>query len=65
MGIKRVMPWGTGQGEFVEIDEENFDPDFHKPYVEGAAVEDDEGEGEGDDLEDVQPEKPVHAARRK
>lgn len=25
----KVKPWGTGQGEFVEINEKDFDPAVH------------------------------------
>lgn len=25
----RVKPWGEGQGEFVEINAEDFNPDIH------------------------------------
>lgn len=34
MGILKVQPWGEGQGDFVIIDEETFDKDFHKIYEE-------------------------------
>lgn len=26
----KVQPWGEGQGEFVEINADDFDPSFHK-----------------------------------
>ena len=28
----RVMPWGQGQGDFVEINVEDFNPDVHTPF---------------------------------
>jgi hypothetical protein len=28
----KVMPWGKGQGEYVEINAADFDPAKHKPY---------------------------------
>lgn len=37
MAILKVQPWGEGQGDFVIIDEENFDPKFHKLYEEKGA----------------------------
>lgn len=30
----KVNPWGKGQGDFVLINEEDFDPDFHELYGE-------------------------------
>lgn len=36
----KVKPWGKDQGEFVEINAEDFDPSFHKEFVsvgQGAA----------------------------
>ncbi|AZG15422.1 hypothetical protein EHF44_16770 [Cupriavidus pauculus] len=30
------MPWGEDQGDFVLINEEDFDPNVHKRYDEGA-----------------------------
>jgi hypothetical protein len=32
--ILKVKPWGTDQGDFVIIDEKNFDPLFHVLYEE-------------------------------
>lgn len=32
----QVMPWGEDQGDFVVINEEDFDPSVHKRYEEGA-----------------------------
>lgn len=28
----KVKPWGAGQGEFVEINESDFDPTVHTLY---------------------------------
>lgn len=33
----RVKPWGKGQGDFVEINESDFDPKVHVKY-DGPAV---------------------------
>lgn len=30
----KVKPWGNGQGDFVEINEADFDPKVHKPFDE-------------------------------
>lgn len=30
----KVKPWGKGQGDFVEINAEDFDPKQHKLYEE-------------------------------
>lgn len=32
----RVMPWGQGQGDFVEINADDFDPAVHTIYQEGG-----------------------------
>ena len=32
MGTIQVKPWGEGQGDFVLINEEDFDKDFHELY---------------------------------
>ena len=32
MGILKVQTWGEGQGDYVIIDEETFDHNFHKLY---------------------------------
>lgn len=29
MKIMKVKPWGEGQGDFVVINEDDFDPKFH------------------------------------
>lgn len=34
MATIKVKPWGEGQGDFVIIDEENFDKDFHRLYTD-------------------------------
>lgn len=36
MNTIKVMPWGEGQGDFVLINEDDFDADVHKRYEEGA-----------------------------
>ena len=28
----KVAPWGEGQGEYVEINADEFDPKFHKHW---------------------------------
>jgi hypothetical protein len=33
----RVKPWGKGQGDFVEINADDFDPDIHE-LAEGEAA---------------------------
>ena len=30
MAVIKVKTWGKDQGDFVIIEEENFDPDFHE-----------------------------------
>lgn len=30
MSLIKVKPWGEGQGNFVHINEEDFNPDFHE-----------------------------------
>lgn len=30
MAVIKVQPWGEGQGDHVLIEEEDFNPDFHK-----------------------------------
>ena len=32
----QVMPWGDDQGDFVLINEDDFDSSVHKRYEEGA-----------------------------
>jgi hypothetical protein len=34
MNTIKVKPWGKGQGEFVLIDEDSFNPEFHTLYGE-------------------------------
>lgn len=34
----KVMPWGAGQGDFVEINESDFDEKKHQPFVEGKTT---------------------------
>jgi hypothetical protein len=50
----KVQPWGESQGDFVNINESDFDENVHTLYKEpkrkGAkAADDGEGEGEGDE----------------
>ena len=33
MAVMKVMPWGKEQGDFVLIESENFDPNFHVKYA--------------------------------
>ncbi len=30
MSVLKCKPWGEGQGDFVLVDEDSFDPTFHK-----------------------------------
>jgi len=30
----KVKPWGEGQGDFVEINKTDFDPEFHVAFDE-------------------------------
>jgi hypothetical protein len=32
METMKVKPWGEGQGEFVVINAEDFDPKVHTPF---------------------------------
>lgn len=34
----KVTPWGAGQGDFVEINESDFDEKKHQPFVEGKTT---------------------------
>lgn len=36
MGTMKVQPWGQGQGDFVVIDESEFDPERHTRYNESG-----------------------------
>lgn len=33
MGTMKVIPWSSDQGEFVIINQSDFDPMIHKKYV--------------------------------
>ena len=33
MAIMKVKPWGKGQGDHVLIEEEDFNPKFHKKFA--------------------------------
>lgn len=65
MAAIKVNPWGEGQGDFVMIDEENFNPDFHALYdpecVPGPAPVPETV----DETETVAPEKPKRGRRTK
>jgi hypothetical protein len=37
-GTMKVKSWGHNQGDFVVIDKENFDPEFHTEYVDPSAA---------------------------
>lgn len=37
MPVIQVQPWGEGQGDFVLIDEIDFNPEFHKLLGESAS----------------------------
>lgn len=39
MAVIKVQPWGKDQGDYVLIEEEDFNKDFHKPYVEDKKKE--------------------------
>jgi hypothetical protein len=39
MNTIKVKPWGEGQGEFVIVNAEDFNPDFHKRYEAEAVKE--------------------------
>jgi hypothetical protein len=36
--VVKVMPWGEGQGEFVLINESDFDPAVHKMFEQPKAT---------------------------
>ena len=38
MDLLKVQPWGKGQGDYVEINAEDFDPKRHKKYEEKTAA---------------------------
>lgn len=38
MSVIKVMPWGEDQGDFVLINEEDFNADVHELYVEGVVA---------------------------
>lgn len=38
MKLIKVKPWGEGQGDFVHINEEDFNPDFHELLDEAEKV---------------------------
>lgn len=38
MSLIKVKPWGEGQGDFVHINEEDFNPDFHELLDEAEKV---------------------------
>jgi hypothetical protein len=42
----KVKPWGDGQGDFVEINESDFDPKVHNLYE----VEVDDGEATAEEI---------------
>lgn len=42
MDVIKVKPWGKGQGDFVEINKEDFDEDKHTVY--GESKQDSEAE---------------------
>ncbi len=35
----KVMPWGKDQGDYVEINEEDFNPEFHRPFDDAPKAE--------------------------
>lgn len=37
MKTMKVMPWGKDQGDFVVINESDFDPKVHKEFKDSAA----------------------------
>lgn len=48
----KVKPWGKGQGDFVEINREDYDPARHELY--GEVGELDAGESEFDSMTNAQ-----------
>jgi len=38
MDVMKVKPWGKGQGDYVEINAEDFDPKLHKKYEDKATA---------------------------
>lgn len=37
MSVIKVKPWGAGQGDFVLIEEDDFDPEKHVPFGDEPA----------------------------
>lgn len=37
METVKVMPWADGQGDYVLINQDDFNPDVHKLYAEPQA----------------------------
>lgn len=44
--VIKVVPWGNGQGDFVLVNEDDFDPNVHKVF--GATKAEDAEIGESD-----------------
>jgi hypothetical protein len=66
----KVKPWGKGQGEFVEINADDFDPDIHEHFdaAPAAAVLDPafaKFDGDGDGKPGGSRPKARRAAKRK
>jgi len=43
----KVKTWGKGQGDFVEINEDDFDPKNHKKLTDAELKKLDDGEDDG------------------
>jgi hypothetical protein len=46
--MKKVQPWGDDQGDFVMIDDDQFDPDFHVEIVDPAPAKPPKGKSKSD-----------------
>ncbi|QAZ45948.1 hypothetical protein [Mesorhizobium sp. Pch-S] len=62
----KVQPWGEDQGEYVLINEEDFDAKFHEPFDEGAQPTDapkiELGTDSGEEFSDEQLRDAIEAA---
>lgn len=62
MGTINVKPWGQDQGDFVVIEEENFDPAFHVRLDDDGAEEKTVTGTGASQVATTTPETPVTAA---
>jgi hypothetical protein len=62
--VIKVKPWGIGQGEFVILDSDQFDPNFHTLYSEEKTCTEESKSASEETNEEIQKQVEIVPKKR-